>query len=131
MAACSSSSDSPALSEDNNAVSQIDSIATTAQPEVDPISSEMSDEVIVNANDPIEETSEPAAPVSDSIPVETIADEQDALQVRLNWGDTDVTARWIGDELWSTSLELPTNTENTLSVIFSDSNGDIELASFE
>jgi len=162
MAACSSSSDSPALSEDNNAVSQIDSIATTAQPEVDPISSEMSDEVIVNANDPIEETSEPAAPVSDSIPVETIADEQnsepttdavpdplvqnrtqvdfsitvpayqsDALQVRLNWGDTDVTARWIGDELWSTSLELPTNTENTLSVIFSDSNGGIELASFE
>jgi len=42
-----------------------------------------------------------------------------------------VTAGWVGDEFWSTSLDLPTNTENTLSVTFSDNNGDIVLASFE
>ena len=36
--------------------------------------------------------------------------QSDALQVRLVWGGTDVTASWVGDELWSTSLELPTNT---------------------
>ena len=57
--------------------------------------------------------------------------QSDALQVRLIWGDIDVTAGWVGDELWSTSLDLPTDTENTLIVTFSDSNGDIVLASFE
>jgi len=135
VAGCSSSSDSPTLSEDVNAVSQIDSIATTAQPEADPISNEVSDEVIVNANDPTEETSEPVTPASNSTQVDfgiTVpAFQSDALQVRLIWGDTDVMAGWVGDELWTTSLELPTDTENTLSVTFSDSNGDITLASFE
>jgi len=57
--------------------------------------------------------------------------QSNALQVRLIWGETDVTASWVGDEFWSVSLDLPTNTENTLSVTFSDNNGDIELASFE
>jgi len=162
VAGCSSSSESPALSEDDNVVSDINSDATTAQPEADSISSGASDEVIVSANEPIEEANELLAPSSDNIPAETIDNEQnsepttdaipdplvlnstqvdfgitvpayqsDALQVRLIWGDTDVTAGWVGDELWSTSLELPTNIENTLSVTFSDSNGDIVLASFE
>ena len=57
--------------------------------------------------------------------------QSDALQVRLTWGDTDVTAAWVGDELWATSLDLPTDTEHTLMVAFFDNNGDIELASFE
>ena len=162
VAGCSSSSDSPALSEDDNVVSDIDTNATTAQPVADPISSEVSDEVIVSANDPIEETGAIVTPASDNIPVETIANEQnsepttesvpdplvqnrtqvdfgitvpayqsDALQVRLTWGDTAVTADWIGDERWSTSLDLPTDTEHTLTVTFFDKNGDIELASFE
>jgi len=133
---CSSSSDSSALVEDDN--------------------------VIVSANDPVEVAVEPVAPVSNNIPTETIANEQnsgptmdaapdplvlnrtqvdfgitvpayqsDALQVRLTWGDTEVTAGWVGDELWSVSVELPTNTENILSVTFSDRNGGIVLASFE
>ena len=162
VAGCSSSSDSPALTEDDNVVSDIDSIATTAQPEADPTSSEVSDEVVVSASDSVEETSEFEAPTSDNIPAETIANDQiseptteavpdpfvqnrtqvdfgitvpayqsDALQVRLTWGETDVTAGWVGDELWSVSVELPTNTENTLSETFSDRNGGIVLASFE
>ena len=55
----------------------------------------------------------------------------DALQVRLVWGDIDMTARWIGDESWSTSADFPTDTEHTLSVSFSDNNGAIVLGSFE
>ena len=162
MAGCSSSSDSPALTEGDNIVSNIDSVAGTAQPEADPISSEANDEVIVSADEPVEETSELVAPISENTPAETTSSEQnsepateavpdplvqnrtqvdfgitvpayqsDALQVRLTWGDIDVTAGWVGDELWSTSLDLPTDTESTLLVTFSDSNGDIVLASFE
>jgi len=78
LAGCSSSSDSLALSEDENVLSNIDSNATTAQPVADPISSEVSDEVIVSTNDPIEETSELVTPASDNIPVETIANEQNS-----------------------------------------------------
>ena len=94
-----------------------------AQPVIDPVSGEVSDEVIVGANDPIEETSELVTPASDNTPAEPIANEQNsepttesvpdplvqnrtqvefgitvpayqsnALQVRLTWGDTDVTA---------------------------------------
>jgi len=159
MAGCSSSSDSPALSEDDNVVSDINSDATTAQPEADSISSGASDEVIVSANEPIEEANELLAPSSDNIPAETIDNEQnsepttDAIpdplvlnstqvdfgitvpayqsDAWLIWGDSAVTAGWVSDELWTTSLVLPTDTENTLSVTFSDSNGDIVLASFE
>jgi len=80
VAGCSSSSDSPALSEDDNAVGEIDSIASTAQPEADPISSGASDEVIVSANDTIEETSELVAPDSENIPAETIDNEQNSEQ---------------------------------------------------
>jgi len=57
--------------------------------------------------------------------------QSDALQVRLTWGDMDMTASWVGDEFWSASTDLPTNTENTLSVTFYDDNGEIELATFE
>ena len=177
MAGCSSSGEAPSLSGVDNAVSEIESNATTVQPEAnpipgpeagpipgpeaDPIPGEVSDEVVISTNDPIDETSELVAPTADSVQEETDTNElnsdtppgavpdplvqnrtqvefgitvpayqSDALQVRLTWGDTDVTARWIGDEFWSTSLDLPTDTEHTLTVTFFDNNGDIELASF-
>jgi len=57
--------------------------------------------------------------------------KSNALQVRLSWGEFEQTANWIGDELWSTTAELPTNTEHVLTVMFFDNNGDIELGSFE
>jgi len=57
--------------------------------------------------------------------------QSNALQVRLFWGDIDMTARWVGDELWSVTTDFPTNTEFPLRVIFSDRNGALTLASFE
>ena len=67
---CSSSSGSPALTQDDNVVSDSDSIAVTAQPETDPISSGVSDEVIVSADEPVEETSELVAPITENTPAE-------------------------------------------------------------
>ena len=55
----------------------------------------------------------------------------DELQVRLIWGLEMFTANWVGDELWTTTIELPINTENALSVKFFDGNGAITLASYE
>ena len=55
----------------------------------------------------------------------------DSLQVRLEWGDVDITALWLGDELWAASDDFPTNTENRLTVTFSDDNGALTLGSFE
>lgn len=34
----------------------------------------------------------------------------DALQVRLVWGEKDIAAQWVGDEQWSASMDVPTNT---------------------
>jgi len=57
--------------------------------------------------------------------------QSNALRVRVTWGDDQANADWVGDELWSLSLDLPSNTEHLLSIVFSDDNGDIELGSFE
>jgi len=54
----------------------------------------------------------------------------DALQVRLTWGDRDLTAQWVGDELWSATGSFPASTQNILTVTFSDNNGDVALANF-
>jgi len=55
----------------------------------------------------------------------------DALQVRVVWGDKDISAEWVGDEFWSATDEFPTNTDHLLVVTFYDDNGDITLGSFE
>lgn len=55
----------------------------------------------------------------------------DALQVRLVWGDKDLTGAWVEGESWSISDDFPANTENLLTVTFNDNNGDITLGSFE
>jgi len=54
-----------------------------------------------------------------------------ALQVRLVWGDKDITANWVSEQSWVISEEFPTNTENPLVVTFNDDNGAITLGSFE
>ncbi|MFK7893982.1 MAG: hypothetical protein AB8B63_24420 [Granulosicoccus sp.] len=107
VAGCSSSSDSPVLTE-NNANEQNSAPTMDAVP--DPL---VQNRTQVNFD------------------ITVPAYQSDALQVRLIWGDTDVTAGWVGDELWSTSIDLPADVENTLSVTFSDRNGDIVLAYFE
>jgi len=47
------------------------------------------------------------------------------------WGEIDSTAAWVRDESWTLSEDFPTDTDNLLTVTFSDQNGAITLASFE
>lgn len=54
-----------------------------------------------------------------------------ALQVRVIWGDTELTAGWVNDETWSVVGDFPANTERSLSVVFSDNNGGTTLGSFD
>ena len=76
---------------------------------------------------------DPVALVSTRVDFEITvpAYQSNALQVTVTWGDSFMNAAWVGDELWSASVDWPTNTENTLSVTFYDQNGGIELAKFE
>ena len=53
------------------------------------------------------------------------------LQVRLDWGDISTAATFIRDESWSVSENFPSDTENLLTVTFSDRNGAITLGSVE
>ncbi len=55
----------------------------------------------------------------------------DELQIRVVWGDKDLTAGWVVDETWAVSGVFPADTENTLQVSFNDRNGDITLGSYE
>ena len=55
----------------------------------------------------------------------------DALELRVVWGDLDFVAEWVGDEFWSVSNDFPSDTENPLTVSFSDDNGAITLGTFE
>ena len=55
----------------------------------------------------------------------------DALQVRVTWGEKEITAAWVGDEFWFVSDDFPTDTENLLLVTFFDQNGEITIATFE
>jgi len=57
--------------------------------------------------------------------------QSDSLQVRLIWGEKDLTARWVVDETWQASDNFPGNTEQLLSVTFSDDNGATILGNFE
>jgi len=77
--------------------------------------------------------SEPVAPISTLVSFEITVPviQSDALSLQLDWGDTNITARWIGDQLWMASAEFPTNTTNTLSITFFDGNGSLAIASFE
>jgi len=52
------------------------------------------------------------------------------LRLEVVWGELYLVADWIGDEFWSVSSELPTETEELLTVIYLDKFGAIELARF-
>lgn len=57
--------------------------------------------------------------------------QSDALQVKLEWGDVDLTGVWNSDELWTVIADLPANTQNNLRISFNDRNGGITLGSVE
>ena len=69
--------------------------------------------------------------VTVNVDITVPAHVSDALQVRLTWGDLDVMAEWIGDELWSVSREFPADTERLLTVTFLDDDGAVVLGSVE
>ncbi len=54
-----------------------------------------------------------------------------ALQVRVLWGDENLNAAWLIDESWSVTGDFSAGTENALSIVFSDDNGGITLASYD
>ena len=82
--------------------------------------------------------SDPVPPESDSL-VSTRIDfditvpayQSNALQVRLQWGDKDISAQFVVDESWSIVEDFPVDTENELVVTFNDDNGAITLGSFQ
>ncbi|MEE9336163.1 MAG: ThuA domain-containing protein [Granulosicoccaceae bacterium] len=84
-----------------------------------------------SANDPVvaDPLIQNTTRVSFNIQVPTY--QSNALQVRVMWGEKDITASWVGDEFWSASDDFPTNTENNLVVSFNDENGDITVGTFE
>ena len=55
----------------------------------------------------------------------------DALLVTLVRGEDEVAATWVGDELWSASEVLPTNTETSPTVTFHDDDGGLTLGTAE
>ena len=57
--------------------------------------------------------------------------QSNALQVRLQWGDKDISAAFVVDESWSVVDDFPVDTQNDLIVTFNDDNGAITLGSFE
>jgi len=56
--------------------------------------------------------------------------QSDELHIELIWGEVNLTAMWVGDELWSASGDFPTRAENPLTITFYDDNGGTELAKY-
>jgi len=79
------------------------------------------------------ELSEQSAPISTRVTFDITvpAYVSNSLQVRLLWGDKDITAAWIVDETWTVSDDFPLDTANPLTITFSDDNGTTTLGSFQ
>lgn len=159
MSGCSSSSDSQSFADTQNETSadtgpDTDDVASLSDDDVSNDVAVIVDSTSNTAEEPVDNTSNateqesvstgPVVLVPSSVPDPMVQNrtqvnfeitvpvyQSNALQVRLFWGDIDMTARWVGDELWSVTTDFPTNTEFPLRVIFSDKNGALTLASFE
>jgi len=85
------------------------------------------------ATAPDTELSAPSALISTrvSFDVTVPAYVSDSLQVRLLWGDKDISAAWVVDETWTVSDDFPLDTVNPLTITFSDDNGATTLGSVE
>jgi len=68
-----------------------------------------------------------------SFEVTVPAYQSNELQVSMDWGEFSTSINWVGDEFWSHTVELPTNTQALLSIAFLGENGGIRLrlGSFE
>lgn len=52
------------------------------------------------------------------------------LSLELVWGDINLTAQWVGGQMWSATSEFPTGTTHPLTLTFYDRFGDIKLAEY-
>jgi len=116
----------------DDVVSEPGSITTSGtdtQSTNEPVSVAITDPVV----DPASELPEPSALTLTRVifDVTVPAYVSDSLQVRLLWGEKELVAAWVVDETWTISDDFPVDTENPLTVTFSDNNGAISLASFE
>ena len=123
---CSSSSSTPSPTEDEVAGTDGMNMTPIEGTDTNPegMNNGSSDDPVVT--DPLTQNT---TRVSFNIQVPTY--QSNALQVRVMWGEKDISAGWVGDEFWSAADDFPTNTENNLVVSFNDENGDITLGTFE
>lgn len=98
-----------------------------------PASTALQDPVVQNSTDSDSVVADPLVQnITDvEFNIEVPSYQSNALQVGVVWDDRNLAAQWVGDEFWSVSDELPTNTEHVLTVTFFDANGDITLGTFE
>ena len=122
------------LSDESNTV-----VADDVSSEPDVSTPNVSDEqpsseiTTVTSTEPDGELSEPSVLISTRVTFDVTvpAYVSDSLQVRLLWGDKDLTAAWVVDETWIISDDFPLDTVNPLTITFSDDNGATTLGSFE
>ena len=139
---CSGSNDSQSPSGidavNDGAVSNIENDTEASSPE-DPPGDEASIETETDSTTVPLDTETTGSVVPELMTLATRVDfditvpafQSNALQVRLQWGDRDISAGFVVDESWAVVVDFPTDTENTLFVSFNDNNGAITLASFE
>ena len=145
IAGCSGSSDSQSPGESdtvNTGATSADPVNATDSTDVsiDSSANELQDsDAVVNndtetpdsvALDPTTTEPQVAATTRVSFDITVPAFQSNALQVRLQWGEKDVSAAFVVDESWSAVDDFPVDTENELVVTFKDDNGAITLGSF-
>jgi len=149
IAGCSGSSDSQSSGETDN----VNTSSTNADPlnettgstdvPVDSSTNDSSNDVLdsdaLNNDtetpdsvtlDPFTTEPQVAATTRVSFDIIVPAFQSNALQVRLQWGDRDISAAFVVDETWSAVDDFPVDTENELVVTFNDDDGAITLGSF-
>ena len=143
VSACSGSSDSQsAIESDSGSPGGISETDTTADNDAtNSASTSGSDgdsmgETPTNAPttavpDPVPPQSEALVSTRIDFDITVPAYQSNALQVRLQWWDKDISAQFVVDESWTVVDDFPVDTENELIVTFNDDNGAITLGSFE
>lgn len=125
FAACSSSSDSSTsmspttLDSNQNDASPFIADSITPTVTTDPMTPSV--------------TPDPLTPSLTRVDFEIIvpAYMSNSLAVDLTWGEQIIPVQWVGDEFWSASGDLLSNTDNLLVVTFYDDNGAITLGNVE
>ena len=129
--------DAPTTAADTESLQQIEPVGTA------PMSDSVADSTDLSPDSAINDSVVPSVTNADvpdpmvqnntdvTFEITVPAYQSNELQLRLSWGEFSTSLIWVGDEFWSVTANLPTNTERFLSILFLDENGDIELGSVE